>query len=181
MLIGTMERGYNPDAMDYINAQAAVWDAEGGPAGRLLLKAARDVLVATGAGQTAPAFHLHFLSKSADWNTHSKEVAAEVVRVLEIFEPHRKEAFVRDLTGAVGTGARGALLGSAALGGGLGALYWMMSRHANQDSADIEAMQRQVEYYNELSRELQDSMRRKYRYDRGDQAQNPSGQPALAA
>lgn len=180
MLIGAMERGYNPEDMDYIEAQAKVWDAEGGPAGRLLIKAARDVLIATGAGHTAPAFHLHFLAKSADWNTHSKEVAADIARVLEIFEPHRKEAFVKDLTGAGMAGARGALLGSMALGGGLGSLYWLLSRHSNQDNADIEAMQRQVEYYNELSRELQDSMRRKYRYDRGEQQAQPavSGQPA---
>jgi len=179
ILIGAMERGYNPADMDYIKAQAEVWDREGGPAGRLLIKAARDVMVATGRGHTAPAFHLHFLSKSADWNEHAKEVALNVAQILEIFDPMRKQAFnLRDVGSAGLAAGKGALLGSMALGGGLGALYWMLSRHANQDTADIEAMQRQVDYYDELGRELEDSMRRKYRYDRG--TQQPASAPALA-
>jgi hypothetical protein len=180
VLIGAMEHGYSPDDFDYIKSQAAVWDREGGPAGRLLIKAARDVMVATGRGQTAPAFHLHFLSKSADWNEHTKEVARDVAEILEIFDPMRKQAFkLPDVVGAGAAAGKGALLGSMALGGGLGSLYWLLSRHANQDSADIEAMQRQVNYYDELGRELEDSMRRKYRYERGNQ--QPSGAPTQVA
>lgn len=168
--IGAMLRGYSPSDANYILGKAAVWDRDGGPAGRLLIKAARDVMIATGRGQTAPAFHLHFLVKSAAWDTHAREVAQHIGQVLSVLKPHEKLAFsIRDAIGAGGLAGRGALLGSAAMGGGLGALYWLLSRHANQDSADIESMQQQVDYYDELGRELEDSMRRKYRYERGEQ------------
>lgn len=179
MLIGAIEHGYNPGDMDSITSSAAVWDAEGGPAARLMFKAARDLLVATGRGQSAPAYHLHFLSKSASWDVHAKEVASHVAQVIDVLGPMHKQAFnVRDVAGAGGLMGRGALLGSMMLGGGLGTLYWLLSRHSNQDAADIESMQNQVNYYNELSKELEDSMRRKYRYDRGTQPSRPGANPS---
>lgn len=171
MFLGAIERGYNPARLPSMQAAGQVWDTDGGPAGRLLIKAARDLLIAQGRGQSAPAFHLHFLCKSSAWDTHSKEVAAAVAEVLDVCEPMRKEAFgAKDVLGASGALGRGALLGSLGLGGGLGALYWFLSRHSNQDDAETEAMSNQVKYYDELARELEDSMRRKYRYDRGTQS-----------
>ena len=172
VVVGMLNRGYSPADFNYIKGQAEVWDAEGGPAGRLMLKAARDVLIATGRGHTAPAFHLNFLCKMGSWDPHTREVAQHVAQLLEVLRPHEKRAFgLRDALSAGGLAGRGALLGSVGLGGGLGALYWLLSRHANQDSADISAMQNQVDYYRELGRELEDSMRRKYRYERGEPQQ----------
>lgn len=180
IFIGATERGYNPEDLDYIKAAAEVWDENGGPAARLLFKAARDLFIATGREHCAPAFHLHFLSKSADWNTHAKEVAQHLVQTMEVLEPMRKQAFsLKDVASAGALAGRGALLGSVGAGAGLGSLYWMLSRHSNQDNADIEAMQKQVQYYRELSKELEDSMRRKYRYDRGQQP--AAGNTAVAA
>lgn len=170
IFIGATERGYNPGDLDYIKAAAEVWDKDGGPSARLLFKAARDLFIATGRPHCAPAYHLHFLSKSASWDEHAKEVAQLVVQTMEVLEPMRKQAMsLKDVVGAGTLAGRGALLGSIGAGAGLGSLYWMLSRHSNQDNADIEAMQKQVQYYRELSKELEDSMRRKYRYDRGQQ------------
>lgn len=171
MLIGAVEHGHNPGDLDAISGAVQVWDRDGGPAGRLLTKAARDLLIATGRGHTAPAFHLHFLCKSANWDLHAQEVAQEIAQVLEVCDDLRKEAFsLKDIPAAGGAVGRGALLGSMGLGGGLGALYWLLSRHSNQDDAEVEAMSNQVRYYDNLARELEDSMRRKYRYDRGNQS-----------
>lgn len=179
--IGLTEHGYNPQDLAYIEGSNAVWDREGGPSGRLLIKAAHDLLVATGRGRTAPAWHLHFLTKMSDWDAHSKEVAEHIGQVMEVLEPMRKQAFnVSDAIGAGGTVGRAALLTSLAAGGGLGSLYWLLSRHSNQDSSDIESMQNQVNYYNELSKEVEDSMRRKYRYERNDEQSPGTAAPGGA-
>lgn len=181
IFIGATEHGYNPSAMHFIKAAAERWDAEGGPAARLVFKAARDLLTATGRQYSAPAFHFHFLSKSADWNDHAKEVVTLVAQVVEVMSPMHKQAFnIKDVTSAAGLAGRGALLGSVGLGAGLGSLYWLLSRHSNQDDADIEAMRKQVDYYHSLSKELEDSMRRKYRYDRGDQDQQAASRSSTA-
>ena len=179
--IGLTEHGYNPRELDYIKAANEVWDKDGGPAGRLLLKYAHDVLVATGRGRGAPAFHLHFLTKSAAWDYHAKEMAAHVANVLEVLEPMRKQAMmvahpfgVPALVETAGMLGRAGVMGAMGLGGGAGALYWLLSRHANQDTADMEAMKNQTDYYHQLSRELDDSMRRKYRYERHQQPQQPA-------
>ena len=171
--IGYVEMGVNPDSEAFCEGVSEVWDSEAGaPAARLLVKAARDLMIATGRGGSAPAYHLHFISKSADWNLHCREVANHVASILKVMEDGVKEgSTIRNLIGGGTVLGRGALYGALGLGGGLGALYWLLSRHANQDSADMEAMNHQIKYYNQLSHELEDSMRRKYRYDRGSQTQ----------
>ena len=176
--IGFVEMGISPAYENFCEGVSDLWDSEeGAPAARLMIKGARDLLIATGRGQTAPAFHLHFISKSADWNTHCREVADHVASVFKFMDDFTKEgSAVRDLLGGGTFLGRGAMYGAMGLGGGLGALYWLLSRHANQDSADMEAKEHQIKYYNQLSRELEDSMRRKYRYDRGNQQQPQNDQ-----
>lgn len=170
-LAACLEYGYLPADLPFIKGATARWNAEGGPAARLLLKVACDVLQVAGRGRTAPAFHLHGIVKAGMWNAHVREVCDTVGQVLQVMQPRTqvflKQAFVnaKDIIGLGGLGMRTALLGSLAAGGGLGALAWLLNRHSSQDSAEIEAMQHQKDYYSDLARELESSMRRKYRYD----------------
>lgn len=161
------EAGVPFSSFPFINGMAEAMDGEkSASAGRVLVKAAHDLMLATGRQYEAPTFHLRLVIKSAHWNQHCQDIADHVTRVLKLLEPMQKQAFgAGDATALLGGGARGALYGSMGLGGGLGALYWLLSRHANQDESDAESMQHQLHYYNSLSRELSDSMRRKYDYD----------------
>lgn len=172
--IGFLEMGAGPRIEGFCTGVSDAWDSEeGGPMARLLVKAARDLLVATGRGQTAPAYHLHLITKTASWHSHCRDVADHVAKVMKATWDFTKQASLKDIVGGGTFLGRGALYSAMGLGGGLGALYWLLSRHANQDASDMEAMRHQIKYYNQLSSELEDSMRRKYRYDRGEQ-QSPT-------
>ena len=169
--IACVEAGIAPHVLPQMEGAAAVLQGEKmASAGRLIAKAAYDVMQVCGRGNEAPAFHLRFIAKSADWNTHYQEVVDHVVRTLKVLEPLQKQAsIVPDVVSGLGLAGRTALYGSLGAGAGLGSLYWLLSRHANQDDSDIEAMNRQVHYYDQLSKELSDSMKRKYHYDRKQQ------------
>lgn len=173
--MGCAEMGVMPESFHIVEGIASGMDgAKSASAGRLVVKAARDVLVATGRGYSAPSFHLYFVAKSADWNRHCQDVTDHVVRVLKVLEPMQKQAFtVPDAIGAAGLAGRGALYTSLGLGGGLGTLYWLLNRHATQDDSDAESMKHQIHYYHQLSNELDDSLRRKYHYEHPE----PNGQP----
>jgi hypothetical protein len=171
ILLGCAEMGVMPESFHVVEGIADAMSGEkSASAGRLIVKAARDVMVATGRGYSAPAFHLYFILKSADWNTHCQEVTNHIVRTLKVLEPMHKQALtIPDALGAAGLAGRGALYSSLGLGGGLGTLYWLLNRHANQDDADVESMKHQIHYYHQLSNELDDSLRRKYHYEHPDQ------------
>ncbi len=143
VMLGCVEMGVPPKGFAFVEGLAEAMTGEkSASAGRVLVKAARDLMCATGYGHTAPSFHLHFVYKSADWNEHCQDVADHVTRTLKVLEPMQKQAFgVGDAMAAGGLAGRGALYGSMGLGSGLGALYWLLSRHANQDDSDIESMQ----------------------------------------
>lgn len=138
--------------------------AEAAPAQRLLVKAAHACLVFCKQAHTAPAFHLSLVAEQPVWNDHCREVAQQVSQTLQVLEPMHKQAFA-EVSDGIGAAGRGALYGSVGAGAGVGALYWLLSRHANQEAEDIESKKNQVRYYHNLSRELNDGMRRKYHYD----------------
>ncbi len=172
VLLGCAEMGVAPKDFPFVDGLAqALTGEESGKVGRVLVKAARDIMCATGHGNEAPSFHLHFVYKSADWNTHCQDVADHVAQVLTLLKPLEKKAsnLVGNLEGAVGLGVKGVGYGALGAGGLLGSLYWLLSRHATQDESDAASMQHQVDYYNNLSRELSDSMKRKYQYDQESQ------------
>lgn len=147
-LAGVAERFDSPDAV---------------PAKRLIIKAAHDLMICCGDEATAPAFHLQLLSEMPKWSSHAEDVCRTVVQTCATVQTLEKRAFEDVLSGA---GALGRTIGYTGMAGGagLGALYWMLSRHATQDEADIEGKKQQAQYYDRLNRDLQDSMRRKYRY-----------------
>jgi len=176
ILLGCAEMGVAPESFSVLEGIAETMD-KSSSAERLLVKAAYDLMVATGREFEAPTYHLRFVAKAAHWSDHCREIAGHVARTLKVLEPMQKQAFsLGDAGGAAMLGLRGLGYGSLGLGAGLGSLYWLLSRHANQDDADIESMKHQVHYYNQLSKELNDSMRRKYRYERGTEQSNQPSQ-----
>ncbi len=171
ILLGCAEMGVAPESFSVLEGIAETMDkSASSSAERLLVKAAYDLMVDKGYEFAAPTYHLRFVAKSAYWNDHCREIANHIVRTLRVLEPMQKQALsLSDAGGAAMLGLRGLGYGSLGLGAGLGSLYWLLSRHANQDDADIESMKHQVHYYNQLSKELNDSMRRKYRYEQGNE------------
>lgn len=166
-LLACSEFTLDAGAISFCEGRATKFaSVDGAPAGRLILKMASQILEATGRGQTAPAHHLRNLmaTKEASSASHFQEVVDHVTGVMHALEPMSKRAFT-DAAGAAGLAGRAGLYGSVGLGTGLGALYWLLSRHSSQDSADLESMQNQVDYYQQLGAELEDSMRNKYRYN----------------
>ena len=166
--MGAAESGIAPGSISFLQGVSAkVASSESAPVlGRSIAKLGHDILASSGRKHSAPAAHLRLVSmtKNADWNAGHQDAVDHVIRTLRVLEPLKKQAF-SDALGAAGLAARGVGYGSVGLGAGLGALYFLLSRHSNQDSADLESMQRQIDYYNELGKELDDSMRRRYRYN----------------
>jgi hypothetical protein len=142
---------------------AKMQSAEAIPAKRLLIKSAHDVMVLCGTGHTAPARHLEILADLPGWSTHAEDVYHDLVKACALSETLEKHAFNEAVEGA-GNLAKGIGYAGVLGGAGLGSLYWMLSRHATQNEADVEAKKRQLQYYQHLNHELQDSLRRKYRY-----------------
>jgi hypothetical protein len=170
LLLGCSEAGVAPDSLPYLEGFATKLASSDHASviGRRLADLGYQALCRSGREFTAPAFHLRMVKEAKDWSPHHQEVVDDVTRTVMALEPLKKMAFSDAMSGA-GLALKGIGYGSLGLGAGAGALYWLLSRHANQDSADLEAMQKQVEYYNELGRELEESMRRKYRYDQVDE------------
>ena len=142
--------------------------------GRAVCKVAHEILCLTGYEQSAPAYHLDMITKSAEWHPQFQETADLLIRALIATQAFRKQAaHAGDILSAGGSLAKGIGYGSLAAGSGLGSLYWLLSRHSRQDDADITAKENQRDYYNQLSTEINDAMKRKYNYD----AQKPVKKP----
>lgn len=77
---------------------------------------------------------------------------------------------VEDAMELAGTGARTLGYGAVGAGGLLGALLWGLKRHSQQENADQESMKKQIGYYHNLSKELHESLGRKYDY--GDEGED---------
>ncbi len=174
-IVASVLYGVSPARLGEIKRAHEVRAASANPADlRLLLKMAHAVLQVTNAGDSAPAHHLRILHETPGWSKHASEVAGLVASTIMMLKPVEEEQFRKtafsDLMSAGGQAGKMLGYGSLGAGAGLGALYWLLSRHATQDEADIEGMTRQVDYYDELGRNLQESMRRNYRYDKEQNA-----------
>ena len=133
------------------------------PAKRMVIKSAHDVMTFCGDEFTAPSQHLAILSNMPGWSTHAEDVYNTVVKSCSLAETLEKRAFADTVEGV---GSLAKTLGYAGIGAGagLGTLYWLLARHANQGSADVESKKHQLAYYNRLNAELKDSMQRRYQY-----------------
>lgn len=143
--------------------------ADGEPVQRLVLKAASDCMRRFGAPGHPATWHAHFAAKSAVWTPHHRSIYDTVVRTCRMFDGLHKQAFA-DAASAVGLAGKGIGYGALLGGAGLGSLYWLLSRHASQDAAEVEAMKQQEEYYRRLGHQLQGSLDNEYRYDREREA-----------
>lgn len=174
ILLACIENGVDPRDFSRIEGMAKAASQNPGPVGRMIAKAAYDVMATCGRAHTAPANHLLMISKQASWCPQFQDVVDEVQRTLFVLLPLEKRAFQvsgGDVLGALGSVGKGIGYGSLLAGGGLGALYWLLNRHSTQDESDIEAMKQQADYYQQLTRELEHNLRRKYNYN---PSQNPN-------
>lgn len=149
--------------------------ADSAPVCRLLCKVAHEAMVFSDQGHTAPAMHLKLASEQG-WSTHLQDISEHVAQTIHLLEPMAKEAFAEMMDGA-GAGARALAYGSVGAGAGAGALYWLLNRHANEEDAALQAKKKQIDYYHNLGKELNESMRRKYHYD--SLANGPEQQEAM--
>lgn len=160
-----ISRGIDPsDFHKYAAVAEVMASKEAAPAKRLLLKAAHDLMVLCGDGTKAAAFHLQQVIELPGWSTHADDVYNTVVQACAANDCLEKHAF-NDTVEGLGHVAKGLGYAGVLGGAGMGSLYWLLSRHATQDEKDNEARKQQLNYYNQLNRELQDSLARKYRYN----------------
>lgn len=136
--------------------------------GRLLAKSAATLMAANGAGTTAPCIHLALISKQADWTPQCQEVVNDVIRCMKVLEPMEKKSMnLGDITGAAESAVKGIGYGTLGAGIGAGTLWWLLGRHAMQEDSKSQAMSQQIDYYNQLTKEIENTLRRKYKYDPG--------------
>jgi hypothetical protein len=185
------EAGISPDFIPQLEgAFPKLASAEAEPIGRLLLQGASEVMRLSQYGSTAQALHLKLAAASPVWTEHSQDLADHVSEVLRVLEPLEKGASflrpgVEEIGDLAGTGARALGYGAVGAGAGLGALLWALKRHSQEEQTDQESLKKQIGYYHNLSKEMHDSMRRKYDYtgndDMGDQNDQSEGVRTVAS
>lgn len=175
MVVGLLENGKPADSASEIIGFAKQAAAHQEHWGRPILRTFTQLMQVAGREKSATCQHLNFLN-TTPWTQHTEEVLHTVIDTFRACEAEVKSAAalkdMANLGGAwmapgvagLGLAGKGLLYAGAGAGAGMGALWWMLNRHASQDDADNEAKQKQVEYYNRLAEELEDSMRRKHGY-----------------
>lgn len=172
------EAGISPDFIPQLEgAFPKLASDEAEPIGRLILQGAAEVMRLSEYGNTAQALHLKLAATSPVWTEHSQDLSDHVSEVLQVLEPLEKEASflkpgVEDLMELGGTGVRTLGYGAVGAGAGIGALLWALKRHAQEEQSDQESLKKRIGYYHDLSKELHESMQRKYDYDGGAGDQN---------
>lgn len=115
-----------------------------------------------GRGWTKAAKHLAAISVSEGWDDHKQEVT-DLLYDYFAGLGHVKQA-ASFLVPAGLAGAKGLALLAALTGAGVGALYWQLKRDSQKESSKAEALKSQIEYYNQLSTDLENKMTEKYEY-----------------
>lgn len=169
-LLAQAEYRMSAESLAYCAGVAGVMD-KCASAKRLLIATAATAMRKMGRANTAPYYHLEqvlALTQDGSWTPHAEDVYQTVMRPLELgyYEgrPMLKSAAPM-LFGGLGLAGKG--LGYAALGGGAaaGLLMHALSKHTNQDEAEVESMKHQRDYYDKLTGEIEESMRREYPYE----------------
>ena len=167
------EAGISPDFIPQLEgAYPKLASADAEPIGRLLLQGASAAMDQTIYANTAPAIHLKLAAYNPVWSEHSQDLVDHVSEVLQLMEPMEKQAVsgIEELAELPGLGARTLGYGAIAGGGLIGALLWKLKRHSQEEQAEQESLKRQTGYYHNLSKELHESMQRKYDYNGEDGA-----------
>ena len=143
--------------------------------GRPILRLAARLLESAGMEKSAARFHLRLLNEQP-WSSHSETVLHQVIDAVRAVDQQFKQASALGEMvnmggrwagpGAAGLGLAGKslLYGGVGAGAGLGSLWWLLNRHASEDDAENESKQHQVDYYNRLANEVQETMNRNNDY-----------------
>jgi hypothetical protein len=129
---------------------------------RLVVKAAASLLEAT-YPESAAFRHLKLAGDDRDpaLYDHRRDLYRTVCLACMCVDDQAKSAAV-GLTPAVGGAAKTLAYGALGAGASTGALYWLLARHSRQANAEVEALQQQVDYYDDLSKQLKQRMEDKY-------------------
>ena len=118
-----------------------------------------------GKGQTKAAKHLAAVSTTEGWDDHKQGVTNLLYDYFAAAE-HIKQASSVLIPAGI-AGAKGLALLAALTGAGVGALYWQIKRDWQKESSKAEALKSQIDYYNQLSTDLENKMSEKYEYTDG--------------
>lgn len=163
-LLACVANGFHPSALNERRGMAQKVASSDVP-GRLLLRMATRCMELCGSDRGAPYFHLKKVASRPEWDAHSREVFRLVASAIQNTDSQTKQASM--VPSLLGLGARVGVYGAGIAGGLGGYLYWLANRDSREGTAEMEAMKQQIAYYDELNRELNESLRRKYRYEPG--------------
>jgi len=151
---------------------------------KLLAKSVASFLDTFNGAGTAPANHLHMISKQASLTPELKETVHDAVLFIKQASdtPLIKSAGLKEgigkLFNMLSAGSNSAqtlfttaLLLSAAGGVGAGGLKWVADRQMTQDEDETEKLDAQIDYYNHIADKLDSKMRKKYNYNVEDYEQ----------
>lgn len=176
IISGLLGHGVAIDQWDALQGFAKEASANEEAWGRPVLRLACRILQASGMDKSASFFHLKLLN-GQPWSEHSSDVLHQVVDAIQATAETRKQAAaLTDManlggkwlgpgTAGIGLAGKSLLYGSLGAGAGLGSLWWLLNRHSREDDAENESKQQQVDYYNRLASELDESLRRNNQYD----------------
>lgn len=136
---------------------------------RMVIKAAAN-FVGEMSDNPADPVHNHLKRASLmgpEIHDHHLELYQEICAACREIDAVTKSASATPLSmlTPLGLTAKGLAYGALGAGAGTGALYWLLSRHSRQGDAELESMQQQVDYYDDLHRRLSSRLKDKYGYD----------------
>jgi len=120
------------------------------------------IMAISGKGHTKAAKHLAAIATTEGWDDHKQE-ATNLLYDYFSGAHHVKQA-ASVLVPAGLAGAKGIALLAALTGAGVGALYWQLKRDSQKESSKAETLKSQIDYYNQLSTDLENKMTEKYEY-----------------
>lgn len=145
---------------------------------RLMCKYAAQAFEEAGKGDTWACQFFHSLSKAANWYPELEmfsdaviKAAGTVYKEALIDQADRTgDSIVKNAAGflpnaagkavAMAPGALKAFAGAGVAGGaGLGALWWLMNRHSQEDENSIEALKAKLDFYDKLTNEIQNEVK----------------------
>jgi len=105
---------------------------------------------------------------NGEWDSRCKVIADGITDTLAR-ETHIKEATTQAIAAGTGLGIKTVLGLSAATGIGAGALYWALKRNSEQDSLPNEKLRNQIDYYRNLSKDMESSIQRRMDQQAGNE------------
>ena len=167
---GCLELGIPAEDFEGYSGFHSVWDANQTKEAGVVVTAFKDILekLDLTATEVYPYVKSAALKHENDaWDYRCQAVADGIYDTMERIE-HVKQAST--LTDLAGIGMKGVLALSAATGIGAGALYWTLKRDANAEAAPNEKLRGQIDYYRNLSKDVEGSIKRRMDASAGQQA-----------